>query len=57
MQLVGITNLFLIVLINEDKLDYGDDGEEGYCWCKEIKLEGRRGIESESSLHPQRPSL
>jgi hypothetical protein len=53
--LVGITNLFLIVLINED-VD-GDDGEEGYCWCKEIKLEGRRGIESESSLHPQRPSL
>jgi hypothetical protein len=47
----------LIVLTNEDKLEYGDDGEEGYCWCEEIKFEGRRGIESESSLHPQRLSL
>jgi hypothetical protein len=33
-QLVGITNLFLIVLINEDKLDYGDDGEEGIAGAK-----------------------
>jgi hypothetical protein len=49
-QLVGITNLFLIVLIIEDKWTM-------VLLVQRNALEGRRGIESESSLHPQRPSL